>query len=448
MRVHLKTLGCRLNEAELERWSGDFQDRGHRLSLDGDSADLVVVNTCAVTGEAAHKSRKLIRRVRRDHPRAKLVVSGCYASLDPAEMARTLGVDLVVSNQDKDHLVEIAHKELDLNTMSEGATQPSECALFARDRQRAFVKIQDGCRYRCSFCIVTIARGEERSRPPGEIVAEVNGLVRRGIREVVLTGVHIGGYGRERDTDLYQLVRRLLDNTDIPRLRLGSVEPWDLPKHFWSLFENPRCMPHLHLPLQSGADSVLRRMARRCKTSDFTRLIHQARNQVPDFNVTTDVMVGFPGETEDEWRQTVNYIQATGFGHLHIFSYSPRTGTKAADMPNQIPPGVKRHRSREMQALGQRMKKSTLRSYLGREFSVLIEGKGKAVASGAKLWTGYTPNFLRVVLRSSSDHDLRNSIRRVKLERLDDSGEQVLGGCPRMGTVASGRGAETDFVLE
>lgn len=428
MRVHLKTLGCRLNEAELEQWSGDFQDRGHRLSLGADSADLVVVNTCAVTGEAAHKSRKLIRRVRRDNPRAKLVVSGCYASLDPIETARTLGVDLVVSNQDKDHLVEIAHKALDLNTMSEGATQPSECALFARDRQRAFVKIQDGCRYRCSFCIVTIARGEERSRSPEVIVTEVNDLFRRGVREVVLTGVHIGGYGRDRGSDLYRLIDTLLTDTDIPRLRLGSVEPWDLPEHFWSLFENPRFMPHLHLPLQSGADSVLRRMARRCKTGEFTRLVDRARSRVPDFNVTTDIMVGFPGETEHEWRQTVDYIRATGFGHLHIFAYSPRKGTKAADMPDQIAAETKRRRSREMQALGDRMKEDTLRRYLGREFSVLIEGRGETADSGEKRWTGYTPNFLRVTLRAPSHLDLTNSIRRVKVERIDDSGERVLEG--------------------
>ncbi len=428
MRVELKTLGCRLNEAELERWSADFQDRGHRLSPGPDESDLVVINTCAVTGEAAHKSRKLIRRLRRENPQAKLVISGCYASLDPGETARTLGADLVVPNRDKDRLVAIAHEELDLNTMPESATQPSECALFARDRQRAFVKIQDGCRYRCSFCIVTIARGAERSRPAKEILNEVNDLARRGVKEVVLTGVHIGGYGEDRDTDLFRLVRGLLSDTDIARLRLGSVEPWDLPERFWSLFENPRFMPHLHLPLQSGADTVLRRMARRCKTGDFTRLINQARSQVPDFNVTTDVMVGFPGETEDEWRQTMDYLQATGFGHLHIFAYSARKGTRAADMPDQIPPEVKRRRSREMQALGRRLKTAALRRHLGREFSVLIEGRGKPVGNGEKLWSGYTPNFLRVVVRSPSKLDLGNSIRKVRLERLDDAGEPRLEG--------------------
>ena len=387
-----------------------------------------MVNTCAVTGEAARKSRKLIRRVRRQNPHAKLVVSGCYASLAPAETAPMLGVDLVVSNQDKDRLVEIAHQELDLNTMPEGATAPSECALFARDRQRAFVKIQDGCRYRCSFCIVTIARGEERSRSPEQIVTEVNDLYRRGVREVVLTGVHIGGYGKDRGGDLYRLIDTLLADTAIPRLRLGSVEPWDLPEHFWSLFENPRFMPHLHLPLQSGADSVLRRMARRCKTGEFTRLVDRARSRVPDFNVTTDVMVGFPGETEHEWRQSMDYIGATGFGHLHVFAYSRRNGTKAADMPDQITPDVKRRRSREMQALGNRMKEDTMRRYLGREFLVLIEGKGETADNGERRWTGYTPNFLRVALRTPPHLDLTNSIRRVKLEGLDDSGDQVLEG--------------------
>ena len=187
-------------------------------------------------------------------------------------------------------------------------------------------------------------------------------------------------------------------------------------------------MPHLHLPLQSGADSVLRRMARRCKTQDFTRLIAQARGRVPDFNVTTDVMVGFPGETEDEWRHTMDYIETTGFGHLHIFAYSPRKGTKAAEMPGQIPPDVKRRRSREMQALGKRMTTDTLRGHLGREFPVLIEGAGKSVGNGDRLWSGYTPNYLRVAIRSPSDLELGNSIQRVRLEGLDDTEEPVLEG--------------------
>ena len=231
-----------------------------------------MINTCAVTGEAVRKSRKLLRRAQRDNPRARLVVSGCAASLDGEDLGDA-GIDLLVNNVDKDRLVEIASAELALPLMPATAADPAADALFARGRQRAFVKIQDGCRYQCTFCITTRARGEERSRPATEICDEINQLTESGIQEVVLAGVHAGGYGSDIGDSLSGLLARVLTDTDIPRIRLGSVEPWDLPDGFWQLFQNPRLMPHLHLPLQSGADSVLRRMARRCKSGEFARLV-------------------------------------------------------------------------------------------------------------------------------------------------------------------------------
>ena len=423
MRVYLKTLGCRLNEAELETWSRGFQALGHGLTRELEHADLVVVNTCAVTGEAVRKSRKLIRRAQRANPRAKLVVSGCYASLDPTD---TAGIDLVVDNRDKDRLVEIATKRLDLHAMPEMATEPGESPLLAQGRQRAFVKVQDGCRYRCSFCIVTVARGEERSRPVCDILDEINRLHAEGVQEAVLTGVHIGGYGSDLDTDLHHLIRAVLAQTEIPRIRLGSVEPWDLPENFWSLFENRRLMPHLHLPLQSGADSVLRRMARRCATADFSRLIEQARLEVPDFNVTTDIIVGFPGETDDEWRQTLDFVERTGFGQLHIFTYSPRPGTRAAGLPGQVDRETKKARSQELHALGQRLKTANMEACVGRRFPVLIEGKPLTGKDGREIWGGYTPNFLRAAVSAPAGLELENSIREVRLERVADAGERIM----------------------
>ncbi|MCU7798099.1 MAG: radical SAM protein, partial [Candidatus Thiodiazotropha sp. (ex Myrtea spinifera)] len=264
MRIHLKTLGCRLNEAELETWSREFQAQGHSMTADAETADLLVVNTCAVTEEAVRKSRKLLGRASRQNPNARLVVSGCYASLDPTATAEAEGVDLVIDNRNKDRLVDIVSQQLDLDIMPQSAIEPDTTGLLERGRQRAFIKVQDGCRYRCTFCIVTLARGDERSRPAADIVSEIRNLQREGIQEVVLTGVHIGGYGSDIGSSISNLIRQVLAETDIPRLRIGSIEPWDLPESFWSLFENPRFMPHLHLPLQSGSDSVLRRMARRC----------------------------------------------------------------------------------------------------------------------------------------------------------------------------------------
>jgi len=420
MRIHLQTLGCRLNEAELETWSREFQARGHRMTRVAEEADLVVVNTCAVTEEAVRKSRKLLGRAGRRNPNARLVVSGCYASLDPAA-GEAEGVDLVVDNRDKDRLVEIVSRELDLNSMPLAAMEPDTTGLLERGRQRAFIKVQDGCRYRCTYCIVTLARGEERSRPASEVIDEINRLHREGIQEVVLTGVHIGGYGSDIGSDVPGLIRQVLAETGIPRLRLGSIEPWDLPSSFWSLFENPRFMPHLHLPLQSGSDSVLRRMSRRCRTDEYRELIRQARAEVADFNLTTDIIVGFPGETEDEWRQTLDFVQEIGFGHLHIFAFSPRRGTKAADLPDPVARAVKRRRSEELHRLGETMKRGTLERYLGRRMPVLIEGSSEAG------WSGYTPNFLRVELATTPGVSLVNRIVDVRLTGLTPEGQSLAG---------------------
>ncbi len=422
MRVHLKTLGCRLNEAELETWSRDFQALGHELTQELNEADLVVVNTCAVTSEAVRKSRQLIRRAQRNNPTAKLVVSGCYASLDPTDSP---GVDLVINNQDKDRLVEIVSKQLNLHAMPEMATEPGENILLARGRQRAFIKVQDGCRYRCTFCIVTLARGEERSRPASEIIDEINELHASGMHEVVLTGVHIGGYGSDIESDLFQLIQVLLEETTIPRIRLGSVEPWDLPENFWSLFENRRLMPHLHLPLQSGADSVLRRMARRCSTVDFRQLIKLARQRVPNLCITTDIIVGFPGETDDEWQQTLTFVEQMKFSHLHIFNYSARPGTKAAELPEHVGREIQKQRSQTLHTLGEQLKQAAQQANLGLEFSVLIESKTGKTIDGQAIWSGYTPNFLRVVLQTPGELVLGNCIRQVRLESLSDEGNQI-----------------------
>ena len=421
MRIHLKTLGCRLNEAELETWSRDFQAQGHRLIDDPEQADLLVVNTCAVTAEAVRKSRKLLGRSRRRNPNARLVVSGCYASLDPSATAQLEGVDLVVSNQDKERLVQIVNRELDLKVMPALAIEQPFNGLLERGRQRAFIKVQDGCRYRCTFCIVTLARGAERSRPIDEIIQEINRLHGEGIQEVVLTGVHLGGYGSDQGSDLQALISRVLADTDLPRLRVGSLEPWDLPEGFWQLFENPRFMPHLHLPLQSGSDSVLRRMARRCKTQEYRHLVEQARQRVPDFNVTTDLIVGFPGETEAEWRETLEFVAEIGFGHLHIFAYSPRQGTKAAQLAGPVSRERKRRRSEVLHELGENMKRQTLQRQLSRTLPVLVEGSAETG------WSGYTPNYLRVAIEAADARNLCNRIMEVEMIGLGTNGESLRG---------------------
>ncbi len=410
MKIHLRTLGCRLNEAELETWAQNFQKAGHKITRQQNEADLIVINSCAVTQDAARKSRGLIRRIHRENPNAKLVVSGCYATLNQEEAAELMGVDLVISNQDKNLLVSKTLSELNLDSMPTMSTEPGEISLFSRGRQRAFVKVQDGCRYRCTFCIVTVARGEEQSRSVQAVVEEINKLFEQGIQEVILTGVHLGGYESEINSHLTELLQTILAETDIPRIRLGSLEPWDLPHNFFQLFENQRLMPHLHLPLQSGSDAVLRRMARRCKTAEFSTIVEQARDQIPHFNLTTDIIVGFPGETEQEWRESYDFVEQTGFGHIHIFTYSPREGTKASTLPNPVPNEVKKQRSQQLHQLAETMKTDFQKRNLGQNFSVLWEAQTELLADGQIKVFGYTPNYLRVATLIPAEHSLKNQI--------------------------------------
>ncbi|PWQ99293.1 tRNA (N(6)-L-threonylcarbamoyladenosine(37)-C(2))-methylthiotransferase MtaB [Leucothrix pacifica] len=425
MKVHLKALGCRLNEAELEQWSHDFRAKGHAMVPDHEDADIVVLNTCAVTADAGKKSRKLMNRLYRENPESKLVVSGCYATLEADKVAEHMGVDLVVPNPQKDKLPELVMDKFAGNVMPLVAMEPGESSLFARGRQRAFIKIQDGCRYRCTFCIVTVARGEEKSRTLADIIAEVQRLQEQGIQEIVLTGVHVGGYGSDLDTSLYELVKAILSETDIPRIRFASVEPWDLPDEFFALFENNRLLPHMHLPLQSGSDTVLRRMSRRCKTDSFRHLVEQARQSVPGFNVTSDIIVGFPGETEEEWRQTMEYVESVGFGHLHIFSYSAREGTKAARLSNSVEEAVKKMRSLEMHQLAERLKQDFASSQLGQSVPVLWERQ--RIEGGKAKYSGYTPNFMKVETSVSNTVLLENRIVDTRLSAYNAENQSLTG---------------------
>jgi len=420
MLVYLKTLGCRLNEAELETWAQAFQKAGHQITREVTKADVIIINSCAVTADAGRKSRQLIRRVHRDNPTAKLVISGCYVTLNEDEAAQLMGVDLVISNKNKDQLVEQTLAALNLETMPAMSTEPGATSLFSRGRQRAFIKVQDGCRYRCTFCIVTVARGEEISRPVQAIIDEINSLHQQGINEFILTGVHLGGYGSDIQSNLTDLIKEILEKTEIPRLRLGSLEPWELPEGFFNLFENPRLMPHLHLPLQSGSDAVLRRMARRCKTEEFSAMVKQARQQVKHFNITTDIIVGFPGETEEEWQDSFNFIKDTGFGHIHIFTYSSREGTKAASLPNQLTNEIKKQRSKQLHVLAESMKKQFAKENLNQNFSVLWEGHKQDTEDNQHLVFGYTPNYLRVACKVQNTESIENKIINTELKSIQN----------------------------
>lgn len=421
MRIHLKTLGCRLNEAELESWANGFSSRGHSIVSDEASADILVLNTCAVTQSAVRKSRQLVRKTQKKNPKAKLVVSGCYATLNEQETVSLDGVDLLINNQQKEQLVELTLQQITEEAMPLIATEPNETALFTRGRQRAFIKVQDGCRYRCSFCIVTIARGDEKSRPVTDIINEVNAIHQQGISEIVITGVHLGGYGSDIESNLYTLVENLLDKTTIPRIRMGSLEPWDLPPDFLTLFNNSRLMPHMHLPIQSGSDAVLKRMSRRCKTDEFRTLVSEARRLIPNINITSDIIVGFPGETDHEWQQTLDFVKEMNFGDLHIFTYSKREGTKAASMPEQVDNQTKKCRSKDLHLLAEELKKANMTSLLDSHCHVLWEDNLQQESDGTTTLYGYTPNYLRVKTSTKNPRLLVNHITECELHSIDNN---------------------------
>lgn len=426
MNVRLHTLGCRLNEAELEAWARAFLAHGCELVEDAQApADLIVINTCAVTAEAVRKSRQLVRRARRVQPAARVIVSGCWATLDPT--AAAAAADLVILNQDKDQLVEIARAALNLTGDSRSAATALDLSvpLFARGRQRAFIKIQDGCRYQCTFCITTHARGAERSRPPSEIVREVSQFEHAGVQEVVLTGVQLGGYRADDGTDLTGLLERLLRDTAIARIRLGSLEPWDLPERLWALFSDQRLMPHLHLPLQSGSDAVLKRMARRCKRAEYLQLVERARQAIPNLNLTTDIIVGFPGETDADWQHTLELAVSVGFGDIHAFGYSPRPGTLAAGLSEPVARQTRQARLAALDAVARQSRLDLMRAQIGQAVPVLHE-RVPTLPAATALRSGYTPNYLPVQVRSATPM-CEGQVVMVRLMDLDPAAEVLVG---------------------
>ncbi len=414
MRVRLDSIGCRLNIGEMEDLARTLAGQGHRVVAPGDDADLFVFNTCAVTHVAGRKSRKLLRQIRRDHPSASVVATGCYADLSRAEVER-LGVDMVVSNGDKDRLPDLltsAGLLRDADPIGDPESTPFAAGV---GRTRAFVKVQDGCDNRCTFCIVTVARGASRSRPLETVVAQVRDLVELGYREAVLTGVHLGSYGHDLgdSNGLEHLVAAILQRTDMPRVRLSSLEPWDLRPELFDLWGDARLQPHLHLPLQSGCDATLRRMSRRTSQAEFFALMDAARAAIPDLAISTDIIAGFPGETDAEFEISTRFVESAGFSSLHVFRYSPRAGTAAAHMAHQVDPSTAQARSRRLHMLGADLEWSFRRRMLGRQVEVLWESK-EAFGEG-KRWSGLTGNYVRVLTDTSPDIDLRNQATSTEL---------------------------------
>lgn len=393
MKVFLDMVGCRLNQSELEVLARQFTAAGHTLVEDPAEADLAVVNTCTVTAAAAADSRKAIRRIARSGS-ARIIATGCWSELAAEQALQLPGVVSVVPNRKKDSLV------LDLLSLDEDFDlEPLERVAVpgSRQRTRAFIKAQDGCRHRCAFCITTVARGDSRSEPLAAVIREVQAAVRSGIQEVVLTGVQLGSWGKDLAprAALHQLVAALLEETAIPRIRLSSIEPWDVDQHLIELLAEERVARHLHLPLQSGSPATLQRMARAMSPARYAGLIEAVRSQVPEAAITTDILTGFPGETEEEFQEGLDFIRQMEFAGGHVFTYSAREGTPAAGFPDQVPHPIRKQRSAEIRDVLRLAAERYRERFIGRELSVLWEQVERVEGKGW-IGTGLTDNYLRV----------------------------------------------------
>jgi threonylcarbamoyladenosine tRNA methylthiotransferase MtaB len=394
MKIFLDTIGCRLNQAEIESLARQFRKAGHEIVAAAADADLAVINTCTVTTQAASDSRAAIRRARRLGAE-DVVVTGCWATLEPDKAAELAGVRKIIPNLQKDTLVvDLLGLPQDFIDLEPLARQPLP-GLHARTR--AFIKTQDGCDNACTFCITTVARGPSRSRPLADILADVRSALDGGTKEIVLTGVHLGSWGHDFSLPqrLADLVFSLLAQTSVARLRLSSLEPWDLEADFFSLWQDGRLCPALHLPLQSGSEAVLKRMRRKTTPDSYAALVKAARTAIPQVAITTDVIVGFPGETESEFSETLAFIRCMNFAGGHVFTYSARPDTPAARMQAQVRYETRKERNAVLQGIFRETAWDYRQQFIGRKLPVLWESTDLLSDLGWQM-EGLTGNYIRV----------------------------------------------------
>jgi len=405
-RVALTSLGCKVNQNELEALKGMFQQAGYEIVPFEESADVYVIHTCTVTHLSDRKSRKLIRRATRQNPEAIVAVTGCYSQVAPEEVLKIPGVDVVVGTRDRGRLVELVEEARrtgrTINAVSphEKGEPFEELPLLQTSRSRAFVKIQEGCEEFCTYCIVPYARGPLRSRAPEAIIAEIRELVAAGYQEIVLTGVHVGAYGRERgDIDLEGLLKLVVAIPGLGRVRVSSVDPPDFtPGLIAILTGSEKICSHYHIPLQSGDDWILRRMGRRYTVKQYLDLISSLRQGRPRAAITTDIIVGFPGEKEEHFQHTLEIVKEVGFARVHVFPYSPRAHTPAALMPEQVPAEVKKERVDRLLALARELAEEYAKGFVGETLETLVE---EEMPESPGFFEGHTENYLLVSFSAS-----------------------------------------------
>ncbi len=427
-KIAFYTLGCKVNQADTASMEGIFRQAGYEVVDFSSQADIYLINTCVVTNTGQRKSRQIINRAVRHNPLSLIVVTGCYPQTEPEEVRAIAGVDVIIGNQERGRIVELVeqaleHKQTEILDNVQNMTVDTKFEELGvgteTDKTRAFLKIQEGCNQYCTYCIIPYARGPLRSRSLESIRTEVGKLVAAGYKEVVLIGIHLGCYGKELAKEgvqltLYDAVQAALSVEGMCRVRLGSLESVEVePRLLELMAKEPRLCKHLHLPLQSGCDKILQAMHRPYTTARFTELVEEIRQQVPDVAITTDVIVGFPGETEEDFVTKMDFAQRCGFAKMHIFPYSKRKGTPAEKMPNQVDEAVKSERAARLAELDIKLHHRMLESMVGKTQEVLFK---QPVHRGHI--DALTRPYLRVVVPGTKE--LSNTIAKVKITGIVD----------------------------
>ena len=417
--VALHNLGCKVNGYEMDVMQQTLQENGYKIVPFDEAADIYIINTCTVTNIADRKSRQMLHRAKKRNPDAIVVAVGCYVQTGKDEVQKDEAVDLAIGNNRKQQIVSILEDYLSRRESGETVidinhTDEYEEMTLTRtaEHTRAYIKIQDGCNQFCSYCIIPYARGRVRSRREEDILNEVRGIVEAGYQEIVLTGIHISSYGMDRGgLELLTLLSKLHNIEGLMRIRLGSLEPRIVTEEFAARISSmPKVCPHFHLSLQSGCDTVLSRMNRHYTSGEYFRTTEIIRKYYPNPAITTDVIVGFPGETEEEFRLTEQFVQDVNFYEMHIFKYSKRKGTRAAVMDGQITEAEKSRRSAVLAKAERQMSRAYRTSYIGKETEVLFEEK-KEIA-GKTFWIGHTPQYIKVGKEVEDSQNLGNQIIR------------------------------------
>ena len=427
-KIAFYTLGCKVNQSDTASMEGIFRRAGYEVVDFGSPADVYLINTCVVTNTGQRKSRQIINRAVRHNPLSLIVVTGCYPQTAPEEVRAIAGVDVIIGNQERARIVELVEQALE-NKQTEILDNVQKMTVDTKfeelgvgtetDKTRAFLKIQEGCNQYCTYCIIPYARGPLRSRSLESIRSEVAKLVEAGYKEVVLIGIHLGCYGKElakegKHITLYDAVQAVLSVEGMCRVRLGSLESVEVEPRLLELMANePRLCKHLHLPLQSGCDKILQAMHRPYDTARFTQLLQQIRAQVPDVAITTDIIVGFPGETEEDFATTLAFAEKCGFAKMHIFPYSKRKGTPAEKMPNQVDEAVKGERAARLAAVDEKLHQAMLKQMVGKTEEVLFEQPVDAANM-----EGLCGPYLRVVVPGTEE--LSNTIAKVRITGIVD----------------------------